>query len=198
MTPQEKIFIESCLLGHLASVKTCIEHNVDIHVEDDWCIEAASGRGKSKVVRYLLENGITHKSASTKSVLANACHKGDIELVKYLINASDEYKNDTSALEWSITKGNIEIVELMLCFVDNFDWSYCRASSKGHIHILNLLTDNNIYEYDGAVDKAIFWAAQRNKWSAVHFLIENNLGDINYLFDNMIAMYKSWLNDREL
>lgn len=98
MTDQEKSFIESCFDGELRGVKTCIKYGVNFHVENDWCIDVAARKGRSKLIMFLLENGITHESASKKSVLAYAAHHQDKSLVKYLISHSDEYKNDSAAL----------------------------------------------------------------------------------------------------
>ena len=66
MTDQERIFIEHCFENKISAIKTCIKHNVNIHVENDWCIDIAVKKGYNKLVKFFLENGITHESASKK------------------------------------------------------------------------------------------------------------------------------------
>lgn len=189
MTDQEKSFIESCFEANLRDIKMCIKYGVDIHVEKDWCIDIVARNGYSKIVTYFLENGISHKSASERMVLAYSCDNQNLELVKYLIEASDEYKGETSALQWAAAKGNLQIMEVLLGYFDEFDGIFCSAASTGKVEVLQFLIDNDLQNLDKGSERAIYWAAERGKWNAVELLLENNIGT----FDNLGADYTSKL-----
>ena len=191
MTDQEKSFIESCFEGSLRFIKTCVKHGVDIHVENDWCIDIAARKGYSKIITYFLNNGISHESAAKKMVLAYTCDAQDLELVKYLITKSDAYKNETSALQWTAAKGNIPIMELLLGYFNEFNGIFCSAASTGQIELIQFLIDNNLQDFDSGAERAVFWAGERSKWNAVELLLKNNIGTL----DNLGADYTAKLID---
>lgn len=192
MTDQEKSFIESCFKGNLRSIKTCVKHGVNIHLENNWCIDIAARNGHSDIVVYFLENGISHKTASEKMVLAYSCNAQNLELVKYLIKASDEYKNETSALQWTAAKGNLPIMELLLGYFDDFNGIFCSAASTGKVELLQFLIDNDLHNLDNGSERAVYWAGERNKWNAVELLLENNIGTLDNLGTGYTAKLISW------
>ncbi|WP_028283573.1 MULTISPECIES: ankyrin repeat domain-containing protein [Flavobacteriaceae] len=191
MTDQEKSFIESCFEGNLRFIKTCVKHGVDIHVANDWCIDIAARKGYSKIVTYFLENGISHESAAKKMVLAYTCDAQDLELVKYLIGKSAEYKNETSALQWTAAKGNLPIMELLLGYFNEFNGIFCSAASTGQVTLLQFLIDNDLHNLDSGAERAVYWAGEKGKWNAVELLLENNIGTL----DNLGADYSAKLID---
>lgn len=192
MTDQEKSFIESCFEGNLRSIKMCVKHGVDIHVANDWCIDIAARKGYSKIVIYFLENGISHESAAKKMVLAYTCDAQALELVKYLIGKSDEYKNETSALQWTAAKGNLPIMELLLGYFDEFNGIFCSAASTGQVELLQFLIDNDLQDLDSGVERAVYWAGERSKWNAVELLLENNIGTLENLGTDYSAKLIDW------
>lgn len=192
MTIQEKNFIESCFDGNLKSIKTCIKHGVDIHVEDDWCIEIASRKDHHQIILFLLENGISHVSAAGKSLLAFACINENFDLLRYLIKNSNAYKNDKAAISWAASTGNVNIVEYLMGYVNNYGGVFCRAAEKGHINILKFLIDNDIQELDCVSNQSIFWAAEKNQWDSVKLLIDNNIGASKDL-GKYLSVYDLWL-----
>ena len=196
MTDQEKSFIESCFDGDLRAVKTCVKYGVDIHTENDWCIDIAARKGHSKLIRFLLENGITHESASKKSVLAYAAHHQDKPLVKYLISQSDDYKNDSAALSWAAMKEDVEIFESLLVYVSNFGGVFCRAAEAGNVALIEILINNGIQDLDKGSIRAPYWAAEKSKWAAVYLLLSNNIGDIDNLGDLNRERYLEWKNKK--
>ncbi|WP_299007378.1 ankyrin repeat domain-containing protein [uncultured Tenacibaculum sp.] len=198
MTDQEKSFIESCFEGNFRNIKTCIKYGVNIHIQDDWCIDIVGRKNYSEIIIYFLENGISHKSAAKKMLLAYTCDAEDLNLVKYLINNSDEYKNETSAIQWTASKGNIEIMELILGYFEDFNGIFCSAASTGKIELLQFLIDNDIQDYDNGSERAVYWAAEKNKWSTVKLLLENNIGTIDRLGEKYTNKYISWKEKTKL
>ena len=198
MTEQEKGFIESCFEDNLKGIKMCIKYGVNIHVEDDWCIEIAAKQGHSKLVKFLLENGISHESACRKLVLAYAAHLQDKELIKYLIAQSDEYKKDKTALQWVAINGNLEIAEMLLTYVNQYGGVFSGAAEAGQIMLLQFLIDNSIQDLDSGAERSPYWAAEKGKWNAVELLLENGIGDIEGLGGEYKERYLNWKNKKTL
>lgn len=195
MTDQEKLFIESCYENKFSSIKMCIKYNVNIHVENDWCIDIVARKGYSKLVKFFLENGITHESASEKMVLAYTCDNQDLDLVKYLIE-NHEYKKEHSALSWAAATGNMEIIELLLGYFDEFDGVFCSAAQSGQVNVLNFLIDNGIQDLDSGSERAPYWAAEKNKWNVVELLLSNGIGSLENLGENYTEMFLSWRENK--
>ncbi len=198
MTDQEKSFIESCFEGNLQNIKSCIKYGVNIAVADNWCIDIVARRGHSKLVKFFLENGISHETACKKMVLAYSSNNEDLELVKYLIKESSEYKKETSALQWAAAKGNLPIVELLLVYFNDFNGVFCSAASTGQLEILQFLIDNGIEELDSGAERAVYWAAEKYKWYAVDLLLNNKIGEMSNLGDQFTKKYKDWKEKTKL
>lgn len=194
MTDQEKSFIESCCKADLKSIKTCVKYNVNIHVEDDWCIKIASRNGYSQIVRYLLESGISDKVAAEYSVLGYAIHFNDYELAKYLMSRSDEYKVDDAGIQWAADKGDLVAIQLLLPYTTCLNWIYCSACKHGHIEIVNYLNDNEIYKYDKEIRLALNWAAEGSKWEIIDLLLKESIVDYNTMSEIYRVKYEKWKN----
>lgn len=192
MTDQEKAFIESCFNADLKAIKTCIKYGVDIHVENDWCIDIASRNNHSDLVRFLLENGISDESAANKKVLAYSIHNDNLELAKYLIQRSDEYKNDTASVQWAAANGKIEAIELLLPYIKDLRWIYCNAAKHGHLDLIRYLNDNSIYNLDTAMNLVLNWAAHGGKWQVISLLVEEKIVDYKTLSDSEQIKYEQW------
>lgn len=194
MTDQEKIFIEGCCKADLKSIKTCINYNVDIHVEDDWCIKIASRNGYSKIVRYLLESGISDKVAAEYSVLGYAIHFKDYELTEYLMARSDEYKSDDAGIQWAANMGDLRAIQLLLPYTTCLNWIYCFACKHGHIDVVEYLNDNEIYKYDKEIRLALNWAAEGLKWEIIDLLLNASIVDYNTMSEKNKVKYEMWKN----
>lgn len=194
MDNREKHFIEACIENDFKSIQQCIRFGVDIHIQDDWCIEIVSRKKNSTLVKFFLENGVSHESASTKSVLANACYNRDIDLIKYLIQ-NQEYKNDVGAIAWAAGR-SFEATELLLSFLDDFDGAFCHAAGAGEIKTINLLIDNGIQDFDRSAERSPFWAAERSKWQIVELLLDNEIGTIQNLGVKYTNALELWKKDR--
>ena len=192
MTEQEKSFIEGCCKADLKTIKTCIKYNVNIHIEDDWCISIVSTNGYSQIVRYLLENGISDSIAAKKGVLRYAIHFRDYELAEYLMARSDEYKADDGAIQWAADNGDLRAVQLLLPYTLCLNWIYCSACKRGHIDLINYLNDNEIYKYDSEIKLALNWAAEGSKWEVIDLLLNESIVDYNTMGDIARAKYEKW------
>jgi ankyrin repeat protein len=192
MTDQEKSFIEACFRMDLKSIKQCIQYNVDIHTEDDWCIDIAARKGDSKIIKFFLENGISHSSAAKKLTLAYAVHNEDLDLVRYLVSISEEYKKDSASIQWAAAKGNKVAVELLLPYVNDLRWVYCNAAKFGHIDLIRYLNDNNIYEHDSALNLTLNWAAQSKNWEIIDLLLSEGIVEKSTLSERLIPNYDEW------
>jgi ankyrin repeat protein len=193
MTDQEKAFIESCIKGDLKSIKTCINYNVDVNIENSWGIEVAARNNHSMIVKHLLENGVTNQAAANKKILAQSINHNNLELANYLINRSEEYKNDTMALQWAATNGNIEAITLLLPYIKDLRWVYCYAAKNGHIDLIHYLNDNNIYNYDSAIDLVLNWAAHGRKWNIITLLVKENIVNYETLVKKERIKYEDWM-----
>jgi len=179
MTDQEKSFIESCIEGDLKSMILCIKHNVNVNVENDWVISICARKHHHKIAKYLLsKNLVSHKSASTKGLLAYACNSNNFEFVKHLISQSDEYKTDSAAFSWTASNGNIKIAELLVNYLnsDCLQGGFCRAAEVGHIQFLEFLFLNSIDDIDNSANRAIHWAKGGNRDKVIIYLSNNGLG----------------------
>ncbi|SEC66425.1 Ankyrin repeat-containing protein [Tenacibaculum sp. MAR_2009_124] len=181
MTEQEKMFIESCLEGNLRSIKMCVKHGVNIHVQNNWSIDIVARKGYSKIVKYFLENGISNKEATEKKVLAYCCHNGDYDTVKYLIERSDEYKVDHSSLQWAASKGDQLIVEMLLAYINDLSGLFCSAAQSGNVNLMQFLIDNDLQNLDHSAERAVYWGAEKNKWNCVDILLNNEIGTLDNL-----------------
>jgi ankyrin repeat protein len=155
MDAQEKSFIEACFEGNLRSIKTTIKYGVNIHVENDWCIDIVARKNYPKIVTFLLDNGITHESAAKNIVLAYTCEHGNYKLAKLLIDSSDAYKKDHMAIQWAAAKGNLKLVELLLGYMDDFNGLFCRTASTGQNEVIQFLIDNEIQNHDDGASRAV-------------------------------------------
>jgi ankyrin repeat protein len=192
MTSQEKIFIEHCFNGDLKSIKNCIKYKVNIHIEDDWAILIATRNKHSNIVKYLLENGITDISAAKNYILAYAISNYDFDLATYLIQKSDEYKIDTSSVQWAAASGNIKGLELLLPYINDLSWVYCRAAEHGHLETIKFLNDNNIFERDRVMNVVLNCAAQKGQWKILEFLVEEKVVSIDTLAAAQKIKYEDW------
>jgi ankyrin repeat protein len=192
MTDQEKLFIESCFKGDLKTIKSCVKFNVDIHIENDWCIDIASRNNHFELIKFLLENGISDEAASKKKILAYSIHNNNLELTKYLINRSDEYKNDSTSVQWAAANGKIEAIKLLLPFINDLRWVYCNAAKHGHVDLIHYLNDNSIYNHDSAMNLVLNWAANGRKWNAIKVLVEENIVDFETLSETQRLKYEQW------
>ena len=129
-------------------------------------------------------------------VLAYSCDQQNIDLVKYLICNSDEYKNDLFALQWAVAKENAQIVELLLAYMEKYDGAFCSAASTGQVEILQLLIDNGIEKLDEGAERAVYWAAEKYKWAAVELLFNNNIGSKENLGEEYFIKYNEWKSKR--
>lgn len=68
----------------------------------------------------------SHESACEKAVLALACGRGDINLIKYLIR-HPQYKNEVGAVQFAVFN-NITIVEMLLGYMNDFHNAFCYAA----------------------------------------------------------------------
>lgn len=195
MTEQEKSFIESCVKNNIHGVKRCHQHGVNIFVEGNWAITIAATNGHIELVRWLLENGITHEMAAKARLLSYMCYFQNLVMIDRLISSSDCYKDDPAAFSWTADTGNVYIGEKLLAYLNIAQiWGgFQAASESGRLQFLEFLINNNVQEYDRTYERAVFNAASHGQWKAVEYLIRMSIGTREQL-KHFEPHYLNWLN----
>lgn len=193
MTELEKAFIIACTKNDLKFAQIYVNQKVDVHIENDWALEIVIKEGYSDLLLWFLQNIFTHEKAAELGALRYAVHFKNIALIKNLMSFSDYYKKDSGALQWAIDKGNLELIELVLPYVEDLDWSYCIAAKKGYIQVLKYLNDNQIYQYDRNMNLVLNWAIKANKFEAAKLLLDEGIVEYDTLFSDGKVKYELWL-----
>ncbi|MEQ8624618.1 MAG: ankyrin repeat domain-containing protein [Vicingaceae bacterium] len=192
MTDQEKVFIEYCIKGDLKSVQRCVENGVEVNVENSWGIHCAAKASNSKLIFYLLENGVSFEDASNAEVLEYAANNNQLAVVEYLIRNSDVYKENNRALQWAAMKGHKVVFEILLTYLENLNGALVSASQNGRIEIVQLLIDNELAENDLSNKTVLYRTAKNGHWRVLDLLIRNNLGDYSTLDKKLLEKYETW------
>ena len=195
LSNQEKSFIEACIKGNMKGVKSCHKHDVDIGVEDNWAMHIGVINGNFELVKWLLENGVSHEQAAEKYLLGYSCQYQNLLFVEDLTRSSVCYKNDQYAFSWTASLGNVEIGELLLGYLnmEKLGGGFIRAAEAGKIKFLDFLIANNIQDHDSSSKRAVYWAAEKGHWETVDYLINKSIGTIENL-GSCKTDYLNWLN----
>jgi hypothetical protein len=192
MTPQEKIFIEYCIIGDTQNVIQCINYNVNIYVENNWAFEIVIQRSYSDLIIYFLNHGMTHTQSCEIGALRYAVQNKNLKLVRFLMQQSFEYKKDEGALQWAVRQGDLATIELLLSYIDNLDWIYCIAAENGFDHIIRFFNDNEIYKYDRQMDLVLNWAIKASKFEIADMLLLEKIVNYDTLYDAGKIKYELW------
>ena len=148
-------------------VKYLVEHEADIHAEEDEPIIVAARGGHLAIVEYFVSKG-ANIHAKQETALCSACYNGKIDVVKYIveqhypdIHASPRIGYEyTSPIRSAIEYGSLELVEYLLskgadpntrdnvnfdpqfrgCF--DYDFCLCLAIELNHVDIVECLLQN--------------------------------------------------------
>ena len=85
--------------------------------------------GEVEKVKMLLENGANAKDVAGFAALKYACEKGDIKIVKLLLEkGGDPNGEDYDAVKWASLNGHVEVLILLLIY--GGDMYYARLCNK--------------------------------------------------------------------
>jgi len=139
--------------GNFDWVKEMLRLGVNIHVNNDVALQMSVQNNHIDVVKYLIINGADINAANS-SPLTTACENENIEIVKILLSAKsvgpdekllcDVHGSYDAALRMAVTKGNLEIVKLLIehgADIHVFDdWPLMTATKNNHVEIIKLLS----------------------------------------------------------
>jgi ankyrin repeat protein len=120
-----EVFVTASALGHAELVKELIRLGVNkhpYHVYDAMAMYAAAGNNQAEIIRLLVESGVnvdvtSRKIINGRTALMEATLEENVELIEYLIragaNVNLEDAQGVTALDIAIQKGHIEIVNLL-------------------------------------------------------------------------------------
>jgi ankyrin repeat protein len=176
----DQALIYSCDYGHFEIVKLFLEHNVNIHANDDEVLRWSARNGNLEVVKLLLEHG------------AN-------------VHAQDDNDQNNNALRWSAKHGHTEIVKLLLAYGADIhaseDEAIINSARNGNLEMVKLLLEHgaNVHAQD---NHALKWSAQNGhteivklllKYYSPKYILQFNLHKIKGVRKYMIIEY---LNER--
>lgn len=141
-------FFNSCRAGDIDKVVKYLENGTPVNSRDakgNSGLVIAAGRGKSEIVKLLLNNGADPNDYTAaglfeyKTALQWACSQGRTETAAVLINAGADPHNPPergvfggkTALMWASSQGRKDVVRLLLSVGVNPDFS----SSSGNFKV---------------------------------------------------------------
>lgn len=172
LTGQQENFIEKCFINDLSMVKTLVKYKVDYTVSEYWGIRIAASKGYADLLVYLLTLNPDREKLADSYILSMAATSGNMNTTKTLIEDGDFYQNDSSALQWTATKGDVEMMELLLEYCKCFDGVIVSAIKAGKLKMVEYLLDNSIDEYDKNFKLAFNNAISYRKKEVADFLVQ--------------------------
>jgi len=140
----DKIILnESMILSELNTWEYLVEHNVDIHVDNDYPLCWAAGNGYLEVTKYLVEREADIHTCSDFAFRWAAIN-GHLEVVDCLLkHGADIYADDGYTLCWSAERGHLEVVRYLVkhgadIYADR-DHAIYLATKNHHDDVVNYL-----------------------------------------------------------
>ena len=88
-----------------------IYHGADIHYKDDFALIYAAGKGKTELVRLLIDRG----SGNLDRALRDAAEMGHVDTVRLLLErGADVHNKSDVALYYATTKGHKDVINVLL------------------------------------------------------------------------------------
>lgn len=146
--------------------------------------------GRFDVALWLAEIGVSHSSKLDLALcLGKACHKGDLDLIKYLLTlgASPRWSSerDRSPLSIAAAAGHLEAVKYLLSLdgVDKNDQScplLC-AIAGGELEAVKMLlkVGCSITAHTSNQEGALHLAAQSSSLEVLRYLLNNHMGELD-------------------
>jgi ankyrin repeat protein len=139
-------------------VKYCLNKNIDVNLNNNFAIRAASFNGHLEVVKYLVDNG-----ADVNGGIESASKNGQFEILKYLVENGADVNHDGG---WIIVEasmnGHLEVVKYLVengaDVTLNDNRAIKNASELGKMEVVKYLA-----EHGADIDKAIECAYEENK-----------------------------------
>ena len=180
----------ACWEGHLSTVELLVNHDKELlKIEDHmkWTpLFFAIERRHFAIFQFLLSRGANvHATASTtgRTTLQLACIRGDLEVVRLLVDAgveSDAIAGQETALCTAVRSRKVEIVRFLLdrgvkVHLTGPDGitTLMRACQNGSVEIMRLLlaAGVNVNARDIYLETALHQAARRGRREVMHELI---------------------------
>jgi hypothetical protein len=190
MTRQEENFIEKCFANDLKSIKFLIKNRVDIAVSEYWGYRIAATNGFLELLSYLYSIDNNHSDIAKSGILAWTSVARKKNIIKYIIDLSDEYKNDSSAIQWTAANGDIEMMEILLGYFDEYNWIFVSAAKNGHLNMISFLLDNDIDKLDKEFSLTFNNAVLSRKKSVADLLLHRNAFSRNEINDGIWEKYE--------
>jgi len=197
MNYQEEAFIEFTFKGDFRNIKLLVKNGVDFKVAENWAARIAAKNGHLEILSFLIESGVTHEELSIKNTLALACVNKQYEVVQYLITASNAYKNDSSAVQWTASNGDTKMISILLGYCINLNWIFVSAAKEGHLQFIKFLLDNEINTHDNEFKMTFNNAILARRFEIADYLYMNSYVSRDMIQDNLFDKYDIWKIDKK-
>ena len=105
-----------------------IDHGADIHYKDDFALIYAAGKGKTELVRLLIDRG----SRNLDRALRDAAEMGHVDTVRLLLErGADVHSKGDKALLYASNKGHTEVVKVLLEYGANPEQAHNKPIIRG-------------------------------------------------------------------
>jgi len=194
MNTLNTMLIESCINGHLYSVKELIKEGADINYNDNQPFFEASNNSHIDIMEYLLDNGVDMDTTNDDefsidkykvNIFDNLCKKGNLEAIEFLDRKVDlyEFKCSSHAFTDAIESNNINLVKYM-CINDFMITTPC--NDKINEEIFEYIYEYTLYNnsLDLHLIKQSITRDNKEKWlNKLNELIDNDLFKVIYNYN---------------
>ncbi len=161
--------------GNISMVRSLLNQNVNIHIDDEHALLTASNHGHLEIVRLLLDHG-ADVHARHDDAIVQASSEGHLGVVRLLIErGADVHAWEDLSLIRAAIDGYLEIVHLLLDNGADMNAQegqvLTMASINGNFDIMRLLLDRGA-DVHADHDYAIIQASRDGPYESVRLLLE--------------------------
>ncbi|CAK9297911.1 unnamed protein product [Gordionus sp. m RMFG-2023] len=181
----------ACIGGHCEVVRLLLSNGADVEHQNEnghtALMEAATG-GHVDIARILVNEGgasiNAHSNEFKESALTLACYKGNLEMVRFLLEAGADHEHKTEEMHTALMEasmdGHLEVAKLLLDHgaqvnmpPDSFESPLTLAACGGHVELACLLLERgaNLEEINDEGYTPLMEAAREGHKDMVNLLI---------------------------
>lgn len=179
----DKGLISACAGGSVDAITLMLNLGA---MDTDGGFIATCASGNISAVKLMAEHCGTIKHFTHASVIYNACERGNMDVIKYLVELGEYQSHSiyyTQLLERACLYGHLDVVKFMIDKgVTNFNEGLYTACCGGHIDIVNLLVGltENIVDLNSGLQGACYGG----RIEIIKLMIEQGATGINAAFES--------------